>query len=46
MKALDKCTNKEALEFATTVDREGRACVYTGTKSRCKKIADVIEVSM
>jgi hypothetical protein len=44
MKAVDRCTNREALEFATTVDREGRACVFQGPKSQCKRIADIIQV--
>jgi len=39
-------TNKEAVDFATTVDREGRAPVFTGPKATCQKLSQEIQVSL
>ncbi|KAF6024218.1 UBR2 [Bugula neritina] len=36
-------TNKEAVDFATTVDREGRAPVFTGPKATCQKLSQEIQ---
>ncbi|KAL5008356.1 hypothetical protein ScPMuIL_013937 [Solemya velum] len=41
-KAVD-CTHKEAVDFATMVDREGRSGVRYGTFSECEKARTVIE---
>lgn len=41
-RAVD-CTQKEAVEFATTVDREGRSNVRSGNFSSCEKARYVIE---
>ncbi|XP_021345433.1 E3 ubiquitin-protein ligase UBR2-like isoform X2 [Mizuhopecten yessoensis] len=41
-RAVD-CTQKEAVEFATTVDREGRSNVRSGNFSSCEKARNVIE---
>ena len=38
------CSHKEAVEFATTVDREGRTCVYAGALEVCQKLAAQIQV--
>ncbi|XP_053394416.1 E3 ubiquitin-protein ligase UBR2-like isoform X2 [Mercenaria mercenaria] len=37
------CTHKEAVDFATTVDREGRSTVTTGSFSDCEKARNLIE---
>ncbi|XP_060067571.1 E3 ubiquitin-protein ligase UBR2-like isoform X1 [Ylistrum balloti] len=41
-RAVD-CTQKEAVEFATTVDREGRSNVRSGNFSSCEKARNIIE---
>lgn len=38
------CSHKEAVEFATTVDREGRSCVYSGPLATCQKCCSAIQV--
>ncbi|KAK3092305.1 hypothetical protein FSP39_001069, partial [Pinctada imbricata] len=43
-RAVD-CSHKKAIEYATTVDREGRSCVREGTFSNCEKARHVIEHS-
>ncbi|XP_067943651.1 E3 ubiquitin-protein ligase UBR2-like isoform X2 [Watersipora subatra] len=37
------CTRKEGVEYATTVDREGRTPVYRGPRSNCQKISSAIQ---
>ncbi|XP_064603615.1 E3 ubiquitin-protein ligase UBR2-like isoform X2 [Liolophura sinensis] len=37
------CSQKEATDFATIVDREGRSCVRTGQFEDCEKARSVIE---
>ncbi|XP_060594831.1 E3 ubiquitin-protein ligase UBR2-like isoform X1 [Ruditapes philippinarum] len=37
------CTHKEAVDFATTVDKEGRSTVTTGSFSDCEKARNLIE---
>lgn len=32
------------MDLATTVDREGRANVFTGEEETCRKVADKIKV--
>ncbi|KAI0239315.1 E3 ubiquitin-protein ligase UBR2 [Lamellibrachia satsuma] len=41
-RAVD-CTHKEAIDFATTVDREGRSSVKHGSLADCNKAMQVIE---
>ena len=39
-----KCGQKEAIEYVTSIDREGRAVVKCGTFEFCKKLKDDIEI--
>ncbi|XP_074663047.1 E3 ubiquitin-protein ligase UBR2-like [Tubulanus polymorphus] len=41
-RAVD-CTKKEAMDFATTVDREGRSIVRVGKHSDCERARSTIE---
>nr|KAG5712907.1 hypothetical protein BaRGS_007504 [Batillaria attramentaria] len=43
-RAID-CTNRQAVEFATIVDREGRSSVKQGTAAECEKVKEIIERS-
>lgn len=36
------CSHKEAIEFATTVDREGRSPVLRGEQENCARVANLI----
>lgn len=38
-----KCTQKEAIEYVTSIDREGRAVVKCATFEICKKLKEDIE---
>ncbi|XP_064624216.1 E3 ubiquitin-protein ligase UBR2-like isoform X2 [Lineus longissimus] len=42
MKAIE-CSKKEATNFATVVDREGRSAIKIGNYEECNKAKDVIE---
>ncbi|XP_059148021.1 E3 ubiquitin-protein ligase UBR2-like isoform X2 [Physella acuta] len=43
-RAVD-CNHRQALEYATTVDREGRSCVKNGTFEECDSVRQTIERS-
>ncbi|BFZ11988.1 hypothetical protein BsWGS_15028 [Bradybaena similaris] len=43
-RAVD-CNQRQALEFATVVDREGRSCVKVGTLDECYAVKQTIERS-
>ncbi|XP_005107156.1 E3 ubiquitin-protein ligase UBR2 isoform X1 [Aplysia californica] len=39
------CTPRQALDYATIVDREGRSCVKSGTEDECNTVRQTIERS-
>ncbi|XP_048259504.1 E3 ubiquitin-protein ligase UBR2-like isoform X2 [Haliotis rufescens] len=41
-RAID-CTPRQAIDFATIVDREGRSNVRTGTKAECDRAKEIIQ---
>lgn len=41
--SIVKCTQKEAIEYVTSIDREGRAVVKCAPFEMCKKLKEDVE---